>query len=84
MGQSLGHIVGTKEVPALKHREFIYVGNPIPDLDQPEHADFLLNVQKAILYSLEKRKFLTLSQRLRCIDELEKKYIQSQKEQRRA
>jgi len=54
------------------HREFVYVGDPAPEINEQEHAAFLLNMQRAILFSLEKRKLLTASQRDRCIDMLEK------------
>ena len=38
------------------HREFVYVGDPVPELNEQEHAAFLMNIQKSILLSLEKRK----------------------------
>ena len=57
----------------MKHREFIYVGDPVPEFNEQEHAAFLLNVQKSILLSLEKRNLLTASQRDRCITELERR-----------
>ncbi len=63
----------------MKHREFIYVGEPVPELDQREHAAFLLNIQRSILLSLEKRNLLTVSQRERCLLELEKQYRLNQK-----
>ncbi len=63
----------------MKHREFIYVGEPVPELDQREHAAFLLNIQRSILLSLEKRNLLTASQRERCLLELEKQYRLNQK-----
>lgn len=66
----------------MKHREFIYVGDPVPELNEQEHAAFLMNIQKAILLSLQKRNLLTVSQRERCLLELEKQY--NQKKQRRA
>ncbi len=56
----------------MKHREFIYVGEPIPELNERKHAAFLVNIQKAILLSLEKQNLLTVSQRERCLLELEK------------
>ena len=40
----------------MKHREFVYVGRTIPELDEQEHEAFLINIQTAILLSLEKRK----------------------------
>ncbi len=58
----------------MKHRDFIYVGEPIPELDEQEHAEFFMNIQRAILLSLEKRNLLTISQRERCLLELEKRY----------
>lgn len=58
----------------LKHREFTYVGASVPELNEREHAAFLMNFQKSILLSLEKRNLLTASQRERCLLELEKQY----------
>ncbi len=63
----------------MKHREFRYVGEPVPDLNEREHAAFLMNVQRSILISLEKRNLLTASQRERCLLELEKQYRLNQK-----
>jgi len=54
----------------LKHREFVYVGEPIPEIDDIENADFIL-YQKAVLLSLVKRNLLTLSQCERCLEILE-------------
>jgi len=56
----------------LKHREFIYTGEPVLGLNGQEDAAFLLNIQRAVIWSLEKRKLLTASQRERCMTELEK------------
>lgn len=66
------------------HREFVYVGDPVPELNEQEYAAFLMNIQKSILLSLEKRKLLTRSQRERCLVELEKQYSREQKSRRRA
>lgn len=66
----------------MKPREFIYVGDPVPELNEQEHAAFLLNVQKAILLSLEKRSLLTASQRDRCITELEQRQIRSHQDRK--
>ena len=66
------------------HREFVYVGDPVPELNEQEHAAFLMNIQKSILLSLEQRKLLTHSQRERCLVELEKQYSEIQRKQRRA
>ena len=58
----------------MKHREFVYVGNPVPELNEQEHAAFLMNIQKSVLLSLEQRKLLTHSQCERCLAELEQQY----------
>ena len=85
MVQTLAHTLEMREVlPILKHREFIYVGAPVPELNEQEHAAFLMNFQKSILLSLEKRNLLTTSQRERCLLELEKQYRINQKKQRQA
>ena len=68
----------------LLYREFVYVGDPVPELNEQEHAAFLMNIQKSILLSLEKRKLLTHSQRERCLVELEKQYSREPKSRRRA
>ena len=49
----------------MKHREFVYAGEPVPAFDERECAAFFLHVQEAILFSLEKQKLLTPSQRKR-------------------
>lgn len=58
----------------MKCREFIYVGEPVGQITEEEHAAFYLHLQKSILASLEKRGLLTRSQCSRCIGELEKQY----------
>ena len=68
----------------MKHREFVYVGEPVPELNEKEHTAFLMNFQRSILLSLEKRNLLTASQRERCLLELEKQHILNQKKQRQA
>lgn len=66
------------------NREFVYIGDPVPELNEQEHATFLMNIQKSILLSLEKRKLLTHFQQERCLIELEKQYSKEQKSRRRA
>ena len=66
----------------MKHREYIYVGDPAPKFNEQEHAAFLLNVQKSILLSLEKRNLLTASQRDRCITELERRQVRSRQDKK--
>ena len=75
MVQTLTHTLKMREVPPIwKHREFIYVGEPVPELNEQEHAAFFMNFQRSIILSLEKRNLLTVSQRERCLLELEKQY----------
>ncbi len=56
----------------MKHREFSCTGEAVSELDEKECAAFILNFQKAVLLSLEKRKLLTASQRERCVAALDK------------
>lgn len=65
----------------MEHRDFIYVGDPAPELNGREHAAFLMNIQKAALLSLEKRGLLDASQRERCVVELERQRRLTQKRQ---
>lgn len=58
----------------MSHHDYIYAGDPIPELSEKESASFFLNLQKAIIYSLEKRSLLTSAQRSRCIARLEKQH----------
>lgn len=58
----------------MKCREFVYVGEPSPQITEQEYAAFYLQFQKSILASLEKRKLLTRSQYIRCIEEIERQY----------
>lgn len=63
----------------MKHREFVCVGDPVPELNELEHVEFLMNIQRSIILSLEQRKLLTPAQRERCLFRLESKYRKSQK-----
>ncbi len=65
----------------MKCREFIYVGETAPQINEQEYAAFYLHLQKSILLSLEKRQLLTRSQRGRCIEELEKQYSKKSRSQ---
>lgn len=58
----------------MKPRDFVYVGEPIPKIKQPEHTDFIIHLQKSMLLSLVKRKLLTNSQMDCIMIEIEKKY----------
>lgn len=58
----------------MKYREFIYDGEPAPQITEQEHAAFYLQFQKSILDSLKKRELLTYAQYKRCIGEVEKQY----------
>ena len=62
----------------LAHREFIYIGEPLPKLDEKEHAAFFLNLQKGILRSLKQRNLLTPAQYQECLAELGKRESKNQ------
>lgn len=68
----------------MKHRDFIYVGEPVPELNEQDHAEFLMSIQKSILFALEKRNLLTASQRERCLLELEKRHGFNKRKRRQA
>ena len=57
----------------MSHKEYVYCGEPVPPLTNGTHEDFLLLLQEAILYALEKRKLLTGPQREQCITALERR-----------
>jgi hypothetical protein len=65
----------------MKCREFIYVGEPAPQITEQACTAFYLHLQKSILASLEKRELLTHSQYSRCIEEIEKQYRQKNRSQ---
>lgn len=54
----------------LSHREFIYVGDPFPELTSQNNSAFLMLIQESILLSLKDRKLLDPSQYERCLKEL--------------
>ena len=56
----------------LKHKEPVYEGEPIPDLNEPKYAEFLLHLEKSVLYALKDRNLLTRSQMEQCIRETER------------
>lgn len=62
----------------MTHREFIYIGEPLPKLNEKEHAAFFLNLQKGILLSLKQRNLLTPAQYQECLAELEKRESKNQ------
>ena len=62
----------------MAHREFIYIGEPLPKLDEKEHAAFFLNLQKGILLSLKQRNLLTPAQYQECLAELGKRESKNQ------
>lgn len=49
------------------HKEYVYVGESIPELNAQEHRDFLILLEKAVLYSLENRNLISRNQRDRCL-----------------
>ena len=65
----------------MKCREFVYVGEPAPQINEQENPAFYLHIQRSILASLEKRELLTHSQYVRCMEEIEKQYKRKDKSQ---
>lgn len=55
-----------------EYREFDFVCNGSRELDAREHGAFLMLLQKAVLFSLEKRELLTAAQRKSGMELLEK------------
>lgn len=55
-----------------EHREFEMVCEGTTNIDLHEHSDFLMLLQEAVFYSLEKHDLLTESQRKECVVLLEK------------
>ena len=66
----------------MKPKEYVYVGEAVPDLMEQQYSEFLLHLQKSILYSLEKRNLLTHAQKERCIAEIEKQYTKERSKHR--
>ncbi len=58
----------------MSHKDYSYVGDPIPQLSMKDNPDFFLIFQKAVIYSLKKRNLLTDSQCDLCIERLERQY----------
>lgn len=58
----------------MKHREFICEGEPVLQINEQEHAAFLMNIEQSILLSLKKRNLLTYSQYERCAEALDKQH----------
>ena len=57
----------------MKHRDFVYLGEPIPEIRTSEHSDFLLHLQKSMLLSLVKRNLLSASQMEQVMEKVERK-----------
>lgn len=55
----------------MKNKEYVYIGEPLPELNWQEHAQFLTHLEKAVLYSLEKRVLISRSERERCFIEID-------------
>ena len=68
----------------LCHREFIYVGDPFPELTSQNNSAFLMLIQESILLSLKDRKLLNHSQCERCLNELNEQNMREQIKRRQA
>lgn len=62
----------------MSHREFIYVGDPFPELTSQNNSAFLMLIQESILLSLKDRKLLNHSQCERCLNELNEQNMREQ------
>jgi len=56
----------------MKHRDFVYVGELLPNINTQEHKDFILHFQTAMIQSLVRRNLLTDTQANRAIEELQR------------
>lgn len=56
----------------MKFREFIYTGEPVPQITETEHLAFYLLFQKALLAALNQRGLLTHFEYDLCLKEAEK------------
>lgn len=68
----------------MSHREFIYVGDPFPELTSQNNSAFLMLIQESILLSLKDRKLLNHSQCERCLNELNEQNMREQIKRRQA
>ena len=66
----------------LSYREFVYVGDPIPEITSTNYSSFLMLIQESILDSLKDRNLLTHSQYERCLNELKEINKREQKKYR--
>lgn len=55
----------------MEPKEYVYTGEPVPDLTQPEWEEFLFQLQRAVICSLEKRGLLSHGQAAQCMAEIE-------------
>ena len=62
----------------LSYREFICVGDPVPELTSQNNSAFLMLIQESILLSLKDRKLLNHSQYERCLNELNEQNMREQ------
>lgn len=55
----------------MELKEYVYTGEPVPNLSQTEQDEFLPQLQRAVICSLEKRGLLSHGQALQCMAEIE-------------
>ena len=68
----------------LSYREFVYVGEPIPEITSTNYSSFLMLIQESILLSLKDRNLLNHSQCERCLNELNEQNMREQIKRRQA
>lgn len=57
----------------MKQRNFSYAGGQISKIEAQKNSDFILHLQKSMLFSLVQRKLITVSQMKCCMDEIERR-----------
>ncbi len=57
----------------MTNNQYSHIGDSVPTTDSQDKLS--LEVEKALLFSLEKRGLITTGQRDQCILELEKQYM---------
>ena len=55
----------------MKHRDFTYTGEKVPEINTKENADFILHFQNSMLQSLVRRKLLTDEQAKQVVEKLQ-------------
>lgn len=66
----------------MKPKQYVYAGEPVPDLNEAKYTQFRLHLEESILFSLEKRNLLTHAQFERCVTEIKKCHTKDHRKHR--